>query len=291
MKSPRGASFSFALLLFLVCVVVSSVVLAASSASIGRLATQGKADQRYYSVTSAAQLFQNALDGATPDGVDQGDPGTLTYTLVEQRQGTRTITRSQSGSSTETFAEDKSAANAQFNAPTVQGYDFLSNATAYALFGVAYDQVKQPSDYATNELKELDWGTWLLSGSGSDSATSLPSAKASTATFEIVPSIPGLDTSKGDYKVSVDAQLNADWTCDLYFHNNAENDADKFYLYMKLAAAVSEDVSTDENLQGSTTAADSNSTVNTETVKQTKTTTVTWAIERIVPGRGPVSGS
>jgi hypothetical protein len=62
-RSRKGASITFALLAFLVCAVVSSVLLAAASASTGRYSGLADMDQRYYAVTSAAQLFCDTLDG------------------------------------------------------------------------------------------------------------------------------------------------------------------------------------------------------------------------------------
>ena len=59
LQSQRGASITFALLLFLVCAVVGSVVLAAGSAAAGRMAGLPRSDQRYYSVSSAARLFED----------------------------------------------------------------------------------------------------------------------------------------------------------------------------------------------------------------------------------------
>lgn len=61
LRSDRGASLSFALLLFLVCTVIGSVVLAAGTASAGRMSQLGESDQRYYSVASAAQLLAKEL--------------------------------------------------------------------------------------------------------------------------------------------------------------------------------------------------------------------------------------
>ena len=60
-RSNRGASLIFALLLFLVCTVIGSVVLAAGTASAGRMSQLGESDQRYYSVASAAQLLAKEL--------------------------------------------------------------------------------------------------------------------------------------------------------------------------------------------------------------------------------------
>ena len=63
LKSQTGASITFALLLFLVCAVVGSVVLTAGTAAAGRMSELAKMDQRYYSVTSAAQLLRDTIDG------------------------------------------------------------------------------------------------------------------------------------------------------------------------------------------------------------------------------------
>ena len=65
LRSRRGASISFALLLFLVCAVVGSVVLVAGTAAAGRISQAAEADQRYYSVTSAAELLRKEIEGKT----------------------------------------------------------------------------------------------------------------------------------------------------------------------------------------------------------------------------------
>lgn len=64
-KSQKGASITFALLLFLVCAVISSVVIVAGTAAGGRLKNIPESDQRYYAVTSASELLKNAIDGKT----------------------------------------------------------------------------------------------------------------------------------------------------------------------------------------------------------------------------------
>lgn len=61
LKSQRGASLILALLLFLVCAVIGSIVLIAGTASAGRLSELTEADQRYYSVSSAAQVLAGAF--------------------------------------------------------------------------------------------------------------------------------------------------------------------------------------------------------------------------------------
>lgn len=64
LRSERGASITYALLLFLVCAVVGAVVLVAATSASGRLSGLAGTDQRYYSVTSAAELIRDLYDGA-----------------------------------------------------------------------------------------------------------------------------------------------------------------------------------------------------------------------------------
>jgi hypothetical protein len=61
LRSRKGASITFALLAFLVCAVISAVLLASASAAAGRVSGLAESDQRYYAVTSAAQLFCDGL--------------------------------------------------------------------------------------------------------------------------------------------------------------------------------------------------------------------------------------
>ena len=65
LNSQSGASITFALLLFLVCTVLSSVIIVAATASSGRMSKIAETDQKYYSVTSAAALLKDMF--ADPD--------------------------------------------------------------------------------------------------------------------------------------------------------------------------------------------------------------------------------
>lgn len=62
LNSERGASLTFALLLFLVCAVVGSAVLVAGTAASGRMSRIAEMDQRYYSVNSAARLLIELME-------------------------------------------------------------------------------------------------------------------------------------------------------------------------------------------------------------------------------------
>ncbi len=61
-QSERGASITFALLLFLVCAVVGSAVLTAGTAAGGRMSQVAEMDQSYYSVSSAARVLINMVE-------------------------------------------------------------------------------------------------------------------------------------------------------------------------------------------------------------------------------------
>lgn len=63
LRSDSGASITFALLLFLVCAILSAVILVAGTIAAGRMSNLAETDQCYYSVTSAAELIKDMLDG------------------------------------------------------------------------------------------------------------------------------------------------------------------------------------------------------------------------------------
>ena len=73
LKSENGASLSFALLLFLVCAVVGSVILTSGTAASGRLSRLRDMDARYYSVNSAAYLIRDLMDGQIVNGFHEVD--------------------------------------------------------------------------------------------------------------------------------------------------------------------------------------------------------------------------
>lgn len=72
LRSRRGASITFALLLFLVCAIISGVVIVAASTAGGRLSSIKDMEQRYYAVTAAADVLREKFDNKT---------SVLTYTV------------------------------------------------------------------------------------------------------------------------------------------------------------------------------------------------------------------
>lgn len=70
LRSDSGASITFALLLFLVCAILSAVILVAGTTAAGRMSNLAETDQSYYSVTSAAELLKDELDGQKVSIID-----------------------------------------------------------------------------------------------------------------------------------------------------------------------------------------------------------------------------
>ena len=84
LRAERGASILIALFYFLVCAVVGAVVLTAATVTTGQLVALEKSQQAYYSVTSAAELLRDAIEGGTCTAVGTGEGATWTCALVER---------------------------------------------------------------------------------------------------------------------------------------------------------------------------------------------------------------
>ena len=81
LRSQAGASITFALLLFLVCAVLCSVIITAATASAGRMSGIAETDQRYYAVTSASELLKDLIGDKTVSIVKVTTSwSTVTYT-------------------------------------------------------------------------------------------------------------------------------------------------------------------------------------------------------------------
>ncbi len=127
LRSGRGASITFALLLFLVCAVVGSVVLAAGTAASGRVSQLAEADRRYYAVTSAAQLLKEKI---------QAEEVTIkrTMTVSGKVYTTDWILETDEGISYCTTSSTVDSPEYGF-VPPVTSVEFLKNAAYYYVFG------------------------------------------------------------------------------------------------------------------------------------------------------------
>lgn len=108
-SSRTGASITFALLLFLVCAVVSSVILVAGTAASGRMAQLAEMDQRYYSVTSAAEFLSKKFDGKTITVIKrrylEGEPDTE-YLVYSGAEAPKKVTGSGASLTFENYGEN-----------------------------------------------------------------------------------------------------------------------------------------------------------------------------------------
>ena len=94
LRAQTGASITFALLLFLVCSVLCSVILVAATASAGRMARIRDMDERYYAVTSAAEVLKGLLDGKT--AISETVDGNTRDTTVYLKDGDPLSTQTES---------------------------------------------------------------------------------------------------------------------------------------------------------------------------------------------------
>lgn len=80
LRSELGVTLLMALLFFLLCALGSSVVLAAGSTASGRIAGLEQDQQAFYTVTSAAQVLQEEINGTSFAG-KQETPGEKSITI------------------------------------------------------------------------------------------------------------------------------------------------------------------------------------------------------------------
>lgn len=62
-RSNSGATILLALLFFLLCAMAGSIILSAGSAAAGRISGLKESEQAFYSVTSAAQVMRDEIEG------------------------------------------------------------------------------------------------------------------------------------------------------------------------------------------------------------------------------------
>ncbi len=94
LNNRKGASITWALLIFLVCAVVGSAVLVAGTAAAGRMSKLAENDQRYYAVTSAAGLLRDALSPTftVKRSVTKAEDGSAKYEIKYNPDGSDATT-------------------------------------------------------------------------------------------------------------------------------------------------------------------------------------------------------
>lgn len=162
-RAQRGASLPFALLLFLICGLLASVVLAASTGASGRHSQLSDMDQRYYSVVSAAGLVRDefANQEVTLECVQEKDVTTM---VTYHADGT--VTR---GSSTEnvkgvTVKVDGTTVASGTGASTISKSDFTLPELS-ALYLLAGQKTSTIDPLRAWDLSSLDTDTEFEVGS------------------------------------------------------------------------------------------------------------------------------
>lgn len=256
LQSRRGASITFALLLFLVCAVIGSVVLIAGTAAAGRVAGLAKSDQRYYSVTSAARLFEEKFD-ETNITIER----THTYSKIASTPITVYATTG-AVSYGETQIKDPIPPDDDYT-------DVLSNS------GMTTAEVNLDSS-AVRPRDMLEYfARRLVYGDGTPGATSwekdFPAITAPEKKNFVLSGVDGLS-------VDVKATLNTNGALTLLFTNT--NDGDGKYMPFTLEMVMSADI--DNSTSQTENAGEPGRIGNTVNVvtdyKVVKTTSITWRV-------------
>ncbi len=260
LKQDRGASLTFALLLFMVCAVIGSVVLASATATAGRASETVAMDQRYYSVSSAAELFRETLNGKS-----------VTYTLTRTatRTETTTITPVLDGSGNPTGAD---------TVTTVYDPDPPSSLT----FGAGDYSGHYATDFSSGNPMLLKSAAEAFLGAWTDEE--IFTATGFTLAADAVPSLPDLElTVTGPshpegLKVDVEQTLRPDGGISLLFSNPT---GDQYKL--RLALSVDKNIQTTRSeVPTGTPSVVTNPTTgvttrtDTYTVIETRTIVITW---------------
>lgn len=162
-RAQRGASLPLALLLFLICAMTASIVLAAGTVAAGRASNLNDSDQAYYGTTSAVNLFRAELAGsdgkghsvtvavkADPSGgsgtsyqvavTTDGKPAGSTYSLLERAA----ICLLFGGKNASNNSEAQTAANATFT--TAGAWENWPSTSSFVAGDVGTFDVKHSSD-------------------------------------------------------------------------------------------------------------------------------------------------
>ena len=273
-KSQRGASITFALLLFLVCAMVSSVVIVAATTAGGRMSNLPDIDQRYYAVSSAAELLGKALNEQV-------------VTVIKRR--TRTIKYTYNADGTQGRDPVKTP---QSLITEIYAGDRMEDSTLPNV-GSTYSLLTSISEKLTNNvLTDMDEDT--TDPTPAESTASYPDKVSRTinATGDLQLSSDRITNAEGLAILSADIyqQLDKDGTLTFYVSKPVRNSAGvvtgAYTLRLIFAADKTKDqISHTEH--GAPVADETGKYTVTDT--ETKTTTVKyrWTLTRIEKGTVP----
>jgi len=215
MRSDSGASIIFALLIFLLCGVVAAVILGAATAAAGRLSGTAEMDQRYYAVTSAAELFLEMVN----------EEGTVT---VVRTKTTETQTQTYYINTEDGMAQqgDPVVTEATVFQASMNGVNLLDGADATLLQKLALHMVFGV---------DRGIGEAVLGSTFQREVFDSTAEQGFTLKMELETAQLDADTLAA-LEVDVSGKLKADGTLELVFSN--ANGDDKYALVLVFAADV-----------------------------------------------------
>ena len=273
-KSQRGASITFALLLFLVCAMVSSVVIVAATTAGGRMSNLPDIDQRYYAVSSAAELLGKTLNEQV-------------VTVVKSRK--RTIKYFYNADGTKNGDPEKTP---QHLITEIYAGDRLEDSTLPNV-GSTYSLLTSIADKLTNNVL-IDMDEDTADPTPAESTASYPDMVSRTisATGDLKLNSSSLTNAKGLEILSVDIyqQLDKDGTLTFYVSKpvkNSEGEVTGAYTLRLIFAADKTKDRISHTEHGASVADGTGKYTVTDT--ETKTTTIKyrWTLTRIEKSNVP----
>ena len=269
LRSQTGASITFALLIFLVCTVLCSVILTAATASSGRMSGITEADQRYYAVTSAAELLQELIDGKTVSVVVATE---TMYTTTYSNGVPGDPVEGSSVTKTYIVADKKASEISEADYKNVNGTD---KTDCLLKTGSVNNESFKNDTIPKDAAKNVNAGTALDgSDSGKDRFTLAP-------TFSN-PSGFNADTLKITISEDLDTTGNITLTiCNAYNTKGGPSESGDRYTLI-LPFGVDKNISTSTKTENISSTTVGDNTYNVVT-KETKTTitTLTWRLNGI----------
>ena len=280
LRSRRGASITFALLLFLVCAAIGSAVLVAGTAASGRMADTAKMDQRYYAVTSAAELMKDLIDEKTVTIVEVTTSSkTTTYT-----NGTAGDPVLNEGNTFSTYLfPDKTGSEVTYadcNTVETNGYTGPNKKIDGTGYNITPSLASITEDAAYKKYK-------IVTLTGTDSRFTLTSSEGLKTSLGVA------DGETDPLAVKINEKLDANGNITLTLYNEKNGDS-KFTQKMVFTATVSTGISTatsDGAPSTPTSSGGSTTYTITTTITEMETTTITWTLTSVETISEPVTAS
>lgn len=257
LSTRRGASLSVALLFFLFCAVIGSVVLTAGTAASGRFSTLASNSRDSESVLSAASVVRDTLDGASV--VITREKTTAwerlrTYTVDDEGGVSKGDPRREDLDEPPTYA-------ASLNGGTVsRSHGLLPDTALDIVFGP---------------------GCITFANEAAFTHTESDAGYPVTRTFTVTPKVDG--TLQADETVSVTAVLTADRRMTLTFRGSG---GDAYVMAFTLAVRREEDATSADRLVDSYTTGSETRYTKHDVYETTETLTTTLVFEAGALGKG-----